>query len=114
MNKYKESILNDAKKGGGDIPIQAMKVPALLTIQAMKLTTLPTPLPPLPPALTPPPPQDQMILMSMALVCLLSLPLVLVYFLHIALFSLKIKNKSMKNRINHQNDIICFRKIYNK
>ena len=24
------------------------------------------------------------------------------------------KNSSMKNRINHQNDIICFRKIYNK
>ena len=53
-----------------------------------------------------------MILMSMALVYLLSLPLVFVYFLHITLFSLK--NSSMKNRINHQNDVICFRKICNK
>ena len=114
MNKYKESILNDAKKGSRDIPMQAMKVPALLTMQAMKLPTLPTPLPPMPPALTTPPPQDQTILMSMALVCLLSLPLMFVYFLHITLFSLQIKNKSMKNRINHQNNVICFRKIYNK
>ena len=47
-------------------------------------------------------PQDQMILMSMALVYLLSLPLVFVYFLDITLSSLK--NSSMKNKINHQND----------
>ena len=56
---------------------------------------------------------SQMELMSMVLVCLWSLPSVFVYFLHITL-SLKIKNLSMKNRINHQNDVICFRKIYNK
>ena len=92
-----------------------MKLPALLAMQPMKLPALPTPLPPLSPALTtPPPPQDQMILMSMALVCLQSLPSVFVYFLHITLLRLKIKNKSIKNRINHQNDVICFRKIYNK
>ena len=90
MNKLKESILNDI--------IQAMKLPALLTSQAMKL-----------PALQTPPPQDQIILMSLALVYLLTLPLVFVYFLHITLFSLKIKNSSMKIRINHQNDVICFR-----
>ena len=30
------------------------------------------------------------------------------------LLRLQIKSKSMKNRINHQNDIICYRKIYNK
>ena len=81
--------------------MQAMKLPALLTIEAMKLTALPTPLP-----------QDHMILMSMVLVYLVSLPLVFAYFLHITLFSLK--NLSMKNRINHQNDVICYRKIYNK
>ena len=68
MNKLKESILNDI--------IQAMKLPALLTSQAMKL-----------PALQTPPPQDQIILMSLALVYLLTLPLVFVYFLHIAIFS---------------------------
>ena len=29
-------------------------------------------------------------------------------------FKAKNKNKPMKKRINHQNDVICFRKIYNK
>ena len=62
----------------------------------MKLPPRPTP------PLSPPPPQDQMIVMSMTMVCLRSLPLVLVYFLHITLFSLKIKNKPLKNRIDHQ------------
>ena len=80
------------------ITIQAMKIPTLLTMQAMKL-----------PALATPPPQDQMILMSMALVYLLSLPLAFLYFLHITLLRLKIKNSSMKNRINNQNVVICFR-----
>ena len=106
MNKLKESILNDGKKVVEIVPIQAMKLLALLTMQAMKLPALPTPPPPLPS------PQDQMILLSMVLVCLLSLPSVLVYFFHITLFSLKIKNKPMRKRINHQNDVICFRKIY--
>ena len=116
----RKSILNDAKKGE-DIPpmqamklsMQAMKLPALLTMQAIKLPALPSPPPPMPPVL---PPQDQMILMSMALVCLRSFPLVFVYFLHITLF---LKNLSMKNRINHQKDFICFRSddeknLYNK
>ena len=49
------------------LPIQAMKLPALLTMQAMKLPASPAP-------------QYQMILMSMVLVYLLSLPLVFVYF----------------------------------
>ena len=65
------------------------------------------------------PSHNQMILMFMALVCLLSLPSVFVYFLHITLFSLKIKSLSMENRIKHQNDVICFRSddeknLYNK
>ena len=58
------------------LPIQAM-IPALLIIQAIKLMVLPTP-----------PPQEQIILMSMVLVYLLSFPLVFVYFLHTALFIL--------------------------
>ena len=67
------------------------------------------------PALQPQPPQEQMILMSMALVYLLSLSSVFKYFLYITLPSLKIKNSSIKNRINHQNDVICFRKnLHNK
>ena len=85
MKKYKESILNDAKKVAEILPMQAMKLPALPT----------------------PPPQDQMIPMSMVL---LSLPLVFVYFMHTTLSSLKL---SMKNRINHQ-DVICFRKNIQK
>ena len=38
------------------------------------------------------------------------------YFLHITLPRLQIKNQSMKNRINHQKDVICFRSddLYNK
>ena len=57
---------------------------------------------------------SQMELMSITLVYLRSLPSVFVYFLHITLPRLKIKNKPMIKTINHQNDVICFRKIYNK
>ena len=56
------------------LPIQATILPVLLTIQAMKLPASPTP-----------PPQNQMILMSMASIYLLYLPLVFVYFWHITL-----------------------------
>ena len=81
----------------------------------MKLPVLPT----LPPALPAPLPEDPVILMSMVLVCLLSLPWGFSYFLHITLPRLQIKNKSIKNRINHQNDVICFKyddekTLYNK
>ena len=82
----KRNILNDAKEVADILLIQAMKLQALLT-------TLP---------------QDQMILMFMALV-LPYLPLAFVLFLHTTL-SLKIKNQPTKNRINHLNDVICFRK----
>ena len=54
--------------------MQAMRLPALLTLQAKKLPASPTP-----------PAQDQMILMSTVLAYLLSLPLVFVYFLHVTL-----------------------------
>ena len=64
MNKLKERILNDVKK-----------VAEILAMQAMKLPALPTPPPLLPPAQpTPLPPQYPVILISMALVYLLSLP----------------------------------------
>ena len=41
------------------------------------------------------------------------------YLLHITLLRLQIKNKPIKNRINHQNGVICFRSddektLYNK
>ena len=58
-------------------------------------------------------PQDLMILISMVLVYLLSLPLAFAYVLDITLSSLK-KPPMKKNKINHQNDVICFKKTYNK
>ena len=81
-------------------PIQVMKLPVLLTMQAMKLQTLPTPRS-----------QDQIILMSKVLLYLMSLSLVFVYFLHITRPRLKIKNPSMKTKINNQYDVLCFTKI---
>ena len=80
-------------------------------MQAMKLPAPPT-LPPAMPTALPTPPAA--ILISMALTYLLSLPLAFARFLHITFLRLQIKNKSMKNRMNYQNDVICFRKIYNK
>ena len=100
MNKLKESILNDERKVAEILAMQAMKLPAL--------QTLPPPLPTALPTLTP------VIIISMAFVYLLSLPLAFAYFLHITLPRLQINSKSLKNRINNQNDVICFKKIYNK
>ena len=54
-------------------------------------------------------PEDQMILISMALVYWLSLPLAFAYFLDIT-FSILKKPPMMKNKINHQN----VKKTYNK
>ena len=34
-----------------------------------------------------------------------------VYFLHTMPLGLKIKKSSMKNKVSHQNDVLCFRKI---
>ena len=59
-----------------------------------------------------PVPQDQMILIFMVLVYLLSLPLVFVYFLDVTLSSLK--NSSMKNKINHHNEFMSLKNLYNK
>ena len=99
MNKLKESVLNDVKKA------------EILAMKAMKLPAPPAVPPPQPRALPISPP---VIRISMALVDLLSLPLAFAYFLHITTHRLQIKNKSMKNKISHQNDVICFGKIYNK
>ena len=58
--------------------------------------------------------QDQMILMSTALVYLLSLPLAFVYFLHVTLSSLKIKKSSIKKRSTTKTTSYGLEKIYNK
>ena len=57
-------------------------------------------------------PYSQMEIMSTVLIYFLSLPLA--YFVHVTLFSLKIKNSSMKNRINHQNGFMSLKGLYNK
>ena len=53
-------------------------------------------------------------IISMVFVSLLCLPLVFVYFSYITFLRLKVKNSSMKSKTNHQNEVICFRKLYNK
>ena len=65
---------------------------------------------------TPPTPshQDQMILMSTALVYLLPLPLAFVYFLHVTLSSLKIKKSSIKKRSTTKTTSYALEKIYSK
>ena len=108
------------------LAMQVMKLPVPPTLPpplSPTLPALPPPLPPALPALPPPllpallalPTQDPMIVMSMALVYLLSLQLMFVYFLHITHLKLQMKSKW----IYHQNDVICFRSddektLYNK
>ena len=89
MNKLKEIILNDVKKAAKILAIEAMKLPVPPTLPPLLPTALPAPPP--------------VILISMALVYLLSLQLAFAYVLNITLLRLQIKNKSMKNRINHPN-----------
>ena len=98
MKRLKEKILEDNQlptSSTSSSTSDLLHLPLPVTLRLLRL----------------PIPQGQIILMFMTLVCLLSLPLVFVYFLHIAI-SLKIINKPMKNRINHQKDVIYFRKIY--
>ena len=68
MKKMKENILSNAKKVAEILPVQAIKLPALLSIQVMKLPALLTTQAMILPASLALPPQDQMILMFMALV----------------------------------------------
>ena len=98
MKRLKEKILEDNQlptSSTSSSTSDLLHLPLPVTLRLLRL----------------PIPQGQIILTFMTLVCLLSLPLVFVYFLHIAI-SLKIINKPMKNRINHQKDVIYFRKIY--
>ena len=79
MKKMKENILN-MQKVAGILPIQAMKLSAILPIPAIKLQAQLTMQAMKLPASSTLPPRDQMILMSMAFVYLLSFPLVFVDF----------------------------------
>ena len=68
------------QKVAGILPIQAMKLSAILPIPAIKLQAQLTMQAMKLPASSTLPPRDQMILMSMAFVYLLSFPLVFVDF----------------------------------
>ena len=86
MKKIKENILNDAKKGSGDTNNSSNE-----TTNVTNTTTTKS---------------NDTYVYGIGIVAILAL--VPVYFLHTTL-SLKIKNKPMKNRINHQNKVICIR-----
>ena len=103
MNKLKKDILNDAKKGSGDTTNTSNETTIPTTNasnEATGLTNIAT---------TPANNTTTTCLWGWYTCC--PCHMVLVYFLHITL-SLKVKNSSVKNRMNHQNDVICFRKIY--
>ena len=97
MNKLKESILNDVKKGSGDTT-NASSEATSATNNANNETSSFTN--------TATTGSNDTYVYGVGM--LLSLPLVLLYFLHITLPRLKIKKPPMKNKINHKNDVICF------
>ena len=104
MKRLKEKILED-----NQLPTpshtNSLRLPPLL------LHLLPLPLRVILRLLPLPTTQGQMILTPIALLYLLSLPLVFVYF---SLFRLKIKKLSIKNRIRCHNDFMSLRNLYNK
>ena len=89
MNKLKESILNDVKKGSEDT-INASNENTSVT---HNVTTR----------------SNDTYVYGVGIFPVLAIG-VCVFFLHTTLFTLKIRKSSMKNRINHRNDVICFRK----
>ena len=86
MKKMKENILNDAKKGSGDTKNSSNETTSVTNTTTTR--------------------SNDTYVYDIGIVAILAL--VPVYFLHTTL-SLKIKNKPMKNRINHQNNVICIR-----
>ena len=104
MKRLKEKILED-----NQLPTpshtNSLRLPPLL------LHLLPLPLRVILRLLPLPTTQGQMILTPIALLYLLSLPLVFVYF---SLFRLKIKKLSIKNRIRCHSDFMSLRNLYNK
>ena len=102
MNKLKESILNNAKKGSGD------------TINASNETTSATNT-----ATTPVKSTNNTTTSRSNDTYVYGVGMIAVVAIGVCVFlmykaSQASKNSSLKNRINHQNDVICFRKIYNK
>ena len=104
MKRLKEKILEDNQLPTPS-PTNSLRLPPLLLhLLPLRLRVI---LGLLPLPIT----QDQMILTPIALLYLLSLPLVFVYF---SLFRLKIKKLSIKNRIRCHSDFMSLRNLYNK
>ena len=96
INKLKESILSDVKKGSEDTTNASNETSSATNNSSNETTSVTN---------TATTRSNHTYVYGVGI--LAALTLVFVYFLHTTLFSLK--NTSMKNRINHQNDVICFR-----
>ena len=102
MNKLKESILNESEKGSGD------------TSNASNETTGTTNT-----AITPANSTNNTATTRSSDTYVYGIGILAVLAIAVCVFftynaSKAAENKSMKNRINHQNNVICFTKIYNK
>ena len=103
IKNLKENILNDAKKGGGNTTNSSNETTSA-TNNASNETTSVTNI-----ATTR---SNDTYFYGVGIIAVFANGVCV--FLHITLFNLKIKNSSMKKRINHQNEIICLKKICNK
>ena len=106
MKKVKENILNDAKKGGGDTTNSSNETTSPttgVTSSSSNKTSSVTN--------TATIRSNDAYVYGVGILAVLAIG-VCVFFT--TLLRLKIKKLSMKNKINHQNDVICFKKIYNK
>ena len=99
MNKLKESIINDAKKGSRDTTKTSSETRGPTTNASNETTSLAN---------------NEITIRSNGayIYSVDTLPVLAIgvcIFFAYKLLRLQTKNKSMKNNINHQNDVICFR-----
>ena len=102
MNKLKGNILSDAKKGSGYTTNASNQTTSATNTATTPATTTNT--------TTTTRSSDTIWRWYTCCPC----HWCLCNFLHITLSSLKIKNSSMKNRINHQSDFMSLKDLYNK
>ena len=91
MNKLKESILNDAEKGSGDTSNASNETTGTTNTATTR--------------------SSDTYVYGIGILTVLAIAVCLFFTYNT---SQAAKNKSMKNTINHQNDVICFTKIFNK
>ena len=102
MNMLKESILNDAEKGSGDTSNASNETTGTTntaTTPANSTTNTATTR------------SSDTYVYGIGILTVLAIAVCLFFTYNT---SQAAKNKSMKNTINHQNDVICFTKIFNK